>query len=317
MTRNMRRFSLNWRLSRRIWVGEHLQAAVLRLNHREVQTAQTAQQRVQAHFKRRAEAFAERQAENLRERAAALAQGLVPPLLLLSKKTKLSDSERASKSAYRPPMPPPPAVSEPVLVVAVGDYPVKQLASAEQLHQQVLWSLLQEQCADWGLAVELSRFAKPQVLLPKVGRLPLSWLMAWLGRLQENLSQLRERLRYRALRRRRYRRRQRACRRPRSYWFARLLRRSQWRYRSRFYRDQPKGLLAGPPPIRHSDALRENPANPRRRRRGAIRQSLLKLRREREAAARAAAAALNPPLPSDSPPGAPLRFGQQPHSFKP
>ena len=281
----MKRLSLDRRLSRQIWVGEHFQAAVYQANLGEVAAARAAQQKVLAHFKRRAEAFAERQAENLRERAEALAAGLVPPVLLLSKKTKLTDSERAFKSAYRPVLPPAARVSEPVLVVAVGDYPVETQAALEHTHQQILWDVLQEHCADWGLALDLSRFAKPRVVLPKVGRLPLSWLMAWLGKLQKRLSALRLRLRYRQqlrLQNRFQARRQRQLRRrPRPYWFARLLRRSQWRYRSRFYRDQPKLLLPGPTPRSHPQPQPENPLFLRYRRRQEIYESLLQRRGRR------------------------------------
>ena len=148
MIKKMRSFALNRQLGGQTWAGPRFQAAVVSANHAAEASAKTAQQRVKAHFKRRAEAFAIRQMENLRERAEAQAAGLPLPLLLLSKKTKLSDAERASKSAYRPLLPPPPPISEPVLVVAVGDYPVDTLASVENMHQQILWDVLQEHCAD-------------------------------------------------------------------------------------------------------------------------------------------------------------------------
>ena len=108
--------------------------------------------------------------------------------------------------------------------------------------------------------------------------------MTWLGRLQGRLSLLRDRLRYRQEVRQRSQRRQRRQkelrRHLRPYWFARLLRRSQWRYRSRFWRDQPKVLLPKAYPSNHPRPIPENSMRLRYQRRQKIRERQL-LRRPR------------------------------------
>jgi hypothetical protein len=236
--------------------GQRLQRAVRRTNEADVARAQEARLQVLAFFQRRAKIFAARQAENLRQRAKAEAAGTELPPLLVARKRKLTTMERMARSEYNRPRPPKPKRKpELPLLVAVADYPLEALRGLERLQRRVMLNLMQERCAEWGVALGMSRRSCPYVAMPGIGRISLHWVVAWLRRLQRGISWLRQELRWRQRQRskqlrraRRRRRRQlRRVRSTRGYWAALQLRRAGWRLMSRFWRDQPKVLLPGKP----------------------------------------------------------------------